>query len=446
MKPSTVYVCEKCDAQSPKWAGRCFECGEWGGLKETIPTMKQFNNATISPAIAAKPMLLGDIVMPKAPKLASGINEFDRVLGGGITPGGVILLAGEPGIGKSTLLAQVCGEVAKKSGAILYTSGEESAEQIHARFARIGAIGSSILFLQETDAHVLAATIIKERPALAVVDSINTVRGPGGKSGTPAEIRAAVGIIVSAAKESNVPVVLVGQVRKDGEVAGPKSLEHLVDVVLQLEGDSQYSYRVLRASKNRFGASEEVGIFNHTEKGLEQVPNPSALFLGARSTSTAGSVVTVLLEGTRPILAEIQALTSKSAYGYPQRRASGIDPKRLDMILAVLTRRAGMRLEYTDVHVNVGGGLKVREPAADLSILASIASAYMNKPFNNETVAIGEVGLSGVVGPTKDMERRVREAQKLGFKYALVPESAKLKPNPSLVFVRSVNDVLDFIK
>lgn len=384
--------------------------------------------------------------MPKTPKITSGINEFDRVLGGGITAGSVILLSGEPGIGKSTLVAQVCNKIAQKSGAILYSSGEESAEQIHARFTRIGTIGSKVLFLQETDAQVLAATIIKERPTLAIIDSINTVRGPGGRSGTSAEVRAAVGILVAAAKEGNIPVILVGQVRKDGIVAGPKSLEHLVDVVLSLEGDPQYSYRVLRASKNRFGATEEVGIFSQTENGLEEVKNPSSLFIGDRKKNLSGSAVTVLLEGGRPILAEIQALAHKTNWGYPQRRVSGIDPKRLDLILAVLSRRVGIRLDHTDVHINVTGGLRINEPGADLAILLAIVSSCQNRPLPADTVAIGEVGLGGEIRAVKDLERRVREAQKLGFKSAVVSSTANLKESEFALPVAAVSEALEILR
>lgn len=443
MNPSTIYVCSKCDAQTPKWAGRCFECGEWGSLKISnyqIPITK-----SDSPALAAKPVVLRDIVMPKAPRIVSGINEFDRVLGGGIVPGSVMLLSGEPGIGKSTLLAQIAGRIAKKSGTVLYTSGEESAEQVHGRFLRVGAIGTQVLFLPETNAATVAATIESEKPTLAVIDSVNTLRGPGGKSGTPAEIKAAAAIITEIAKIMSVPIILVGQIRKDGEVAGPKALEHLVDVVLSLEGEAAHSYRILRANKNRFGSIDEVGIFSQSEKGLEEVANPSSLFLNSSDTTNPGSVVTALLEGSRPILCEIQALTHKSSFGYPQRRATGIDPRRFDLILAVLQRRAGYRLDYTDVHVNVSGGLKIREPAADLALLLAIASAYQNKIIDRRTVAIGEVGLSGEVRSVKDIERRLREAQKLGFKYPVVPRAANLSFE-GIIPVANINDALEVLK
>lgn len=443
MKPSTIYVCSKCDAQTPKWAGRCFECGEWGSLKISnyqVPISK-----SDSPALAVKPMILVDIIMPKAPRIASGINEFDRVLGGGIVPGSVLLLSGEPGIGKSTLLAQVCGCIAKKSGAILYTSGEESAEQVHGRFLRVGAIGTQVLFLQETNAATVAATIEAEKPALAIIDSVNTLRGPGGKSGTPTEIKAATAIITEVAKRTSVPIILVGQIRKDGEVAGPKALEHLVDVVLSLEGEAAHSYRILRANKNRFGSIDEVGIFSQSEKGLEEVANPSSLFLNSSDATNPGSVVTALLEGSRPILCEIQALTHKSSFGYPQRRATGIDPRRFDLILAVLQRRAGYRLDYTDVHVNVSGGLKIREPAADLALLLAIASAYQNKTIDKRIVAIGEISLSGEVRNVKNMDIRLREAQKLGFKHIIAPRSAEIKSN-EIISVSNINEALEILK
>ncbi len=445
MKPSTVYVCSKCDAQTPKWAGRCFECGEWGSLQEQIRNPKSEIRNSLSPVFTPKPIALGEIIMPKAPCLASGINEFDRVLGGGIPQGSVILLSGEPGIGKSTLLAQVCGSISKKSGAVLYTSGEESAEQVHGRFARVGAIGASVLFLPETDAATLAATIEAEKPAVAVIDSVNTLRGPSGKSGTPAEIKASAAIITEAAKRSSVPIILVGQIRKDGEVAGPKALEHIVDIVLSLEGDPQHSYRILRASKNRFGSIDEVGVFAQTGRGLEEVSNPSSLFLTENAAPNPGTAITALLEGVRPILCEIQALTHKSSFGYPQRRSTGIDPHRFNLVLAVLARRAGFRLDYTDVHVNVSGGLKIREPAADLALALSIASSYQNRPINRQMLAIGEVSLSGEIRSVKDMERRLREAHKLGFKHAIVPLGTKNEGGIEILEAKDINRALEII-
>ena len=448
MKPQNVFICSKCDAQTPKWAGRCFECGTWGSLNEKIitkPLTSQLSTLN-SQTAALKPIALNQMIAPKAPRLKTNINEFDRVLGGGIAAGSVILLSGEPGIGKSTLLAQVCGKIATEKNAVLYTSGEESAEQVHGRFSRIGAIGAKIFFLHETDSAAIAATISKELPTLTVVDSVNTLRGPGGKSGTTAEIKAAAGIISEAAKTAGVPVILVGQVRKDGEVAGPKALEHIVDVVLSLEGDPAHSYRLLRAGKNRFGSTDEVGVFSNSETGLQEVANPSSLFLTSNANPTPGMAITALLEGSRPILCEIQALANKSSFGYPQRRASGIDPRRLDMILAVLGKRAGFRLDHTDVHVNSSGGLKIRETAADLALLLSVASACQNKAISKDIVAIGEVGLSGEVRNVKDIELRLREARKLGFKYAIVPRSADIKPGEGILAVDSVNEALEIIK
>lgn len=450
MKPQTVFICSKCDAQTPKWAGRCFECGEWGSLTQETRykvqgTRNQTQGTLPSTAAAIKPIALGEISISKAPRIQTGIGEFDRVLGGGIPVGSVILLSGEPGIGKSTLLAQVAGKIAAKAGAVLYTSGEESAEQVHERFLRVGAIGAKVFFLHETDAAAVAATISKELPALAVIDSVNTLRGPSGKSNTPAEIKASAGAIAETAKLTGVPVILVGQIRKDGEVAGPKALEHLVDIVLSLEGDPQHSYRLLRANKNRFGNTDEVGVFAHDESGLREVANPSSLFLTGNKAAVPGMATTALLEGSRPILCEIQALANKSSFGYPQRRATGIDPRRLDMILAVLGKRAGFRLDYTDIHVNSSGGMRIKETAADLALLLAVASACQNKAIPKDMVAIGEVGLSGEVRNVKDIAHRLREAQKLGFKHIIVPRSAEITINGALP-VSDVNEALEIIQ
>lgn len=448
MKSNMIFVCSKCDAQTPKWAGRCFECGEWGSLHEGIKRQesKGRNQTAGFEAAALKPIALQELSIPKAPRMQTGIGEFDRVLGGGIAAGSVILLSGEPGIGKSTLLAQVCGRIAQNNGAILYTSGEESAEQVHGRFSRVGAIGAKVFFLHGGDAETIAATISKELPALAVIDSVNTLRGPGGKAGTPSEIKAAAGIICEAAKTSGVPIIMVGQIRKDGEVAGPKALEHLVDAVLSLEGDPQYSYRLLRVAKNRFGGTDEVGVFAHVESGLQEVSNPSSLFLGENKTAVPGMAITALLEGSRPILCEIQALVHKSSFGYPQRRASGIDPRRLDMVLAVLGKRAGFRLDYIDIHVNSSGGMKIKEPAADLALLLAVASACQNKAISKDMVAVGEVGLSGEVRNVKDMEKRVREAQKLGFKHIIAPRGANLPASENILPVADINEALEIIR
>ena len=412
---TTVFICAKCDAQSSKWSGRCLECGGGGTIKESNVGRQP---SAVSLQHASKPgatVSLGALKGKTVPRLPTGIGEFDRVLGGGIVPGSLILLSGEPGIGKSTLLLQT----AAKLGEVLYVSGEESAEQISLRYERLGLSAPKLTFMSETDLPTILATIEAEKPKLAVIDSIQTVASPEieGENGGVSQIRGAAAGLMEFAKRSGIPLLVVGQVTKDGGVAGPKTLEHLVDVVVSFEGDRSSNYRLLRTAKNRFGTTDEVGVFEMAEGGLKEVANPS-------STDVPGSVVTCIMEGTRPILVEIQALASRTTFGYPQRRASGFDANRLQVLLAVLSERLGVQSQTHDIHINVAGGYRVKEPAADAAVVLAVVSALSGKAVPADVVAFGEVGLGGELRPVTMLERRQAEAKRQGLTQVIAPPSS----------------------
>lgn len=368
-------------------------------------------------------MGFGEILGTDAARVPTGIGEIDRVLGGGIVRGSLILLAGEPGIGKSTLVLQMAERV---SGAVLYVAGEESPSQIKLRAERLGISGSSLRFLADTDIDTVTATVSTERPAFTVIDSIQTMRVPdSGEAGGPSQIRAATSRLAELAKREGTTTLIIGQVTKDGGIAGPKTLEHLVDVVLTIEGDEHRAFRILRSAKNRFGGTDEVGVFRMGSRGLEEVPNPSEAFLAERSGSAVGSVVTATMQGTRPIMIEVQALASKAAFGTPVRRASGFDGTRLLMLAAVLEKHGGISLGNHDLYVNVVGGLTLEEPAADLAVALAVASAARGVPIDRTIVAFGEIGLGGEIRSVPHSERRLAEASKLGFSRSITPQTAR---------------------
>jgi len=415
-----MYVCSHCDTQSLKWAGRCAECGKWGTLTEggTAPTRQQ----TKQQGVARKSAALSAVAASgQTDRVSTKIGEMDRVLGGGIVPGSLVLLSGEPGIGKSTIVAMMAREIPKT----LYISGEESAGQLAGRFARLGGVPEGVRFLDVCAVEDIAATIEAEKPSLAIIDSVQTLTANGvdGTAGSPSLVRYATSILVEVAKRTNVPLILVGQVTKDGAVAGPKTLEHLVDVVLNLEGDGAHAFRILRATKNRFGSTDEVGVFEMTGSGLASVENPSARFLEERA-SVPGSVITAALEGSRVFLIEVQALVEKSSFGMPVRRASGFDQNRLQMLTAILSKRAGLQLGDMDVYVNIIGGLALTEPAADLAVCAAIKSAHRGAAVE-PTVFIGEVGLGGEVRSVPFMDRRIAEAKRMGIDRSATPKTIK---------------------
>jgi DNA repair protein RadA/Sms len=420
-KTATIFVCAKCDAQSTKWSGRCLECGAWGTVAES-----PFAKATGDRPAAAphgrpgRIFSLVDLKGSKTSHRSTGIGEFDRVLGGGLVAGSLILVSGEPGIGKSTLLLQVAASMPD----VLYVSGEESAEQVALRFERLGMTAPNLKFLSETDLPTVLATVEAERPSLAIIDSIQTLSSPetGGAQGGATQIRAMTARLMEFAKRSGLPMLIVGQVTKDGEVAGPKTLEHLVDAVVSFEGDRSSNYRLLRTTKNRFGPTDEVGVFEMTASGLKEVANPSSFFLHDRSKDVPGSVVTCIMEGTRPILVEIQALASRTTFGYPQRRASGFDANRLQVLLAVLSERLGVPTQTHDIHINVAGGYRVKEPAADAAVVLAVVSALKGKPLPSSLAAFGEVGLGGELRPTVMLDKREAEAKRLRFTQVVSPK------------------------
>jgi DNA repair protein RadA/Sms len=426
MKHRTVYSCQECGAQSPKWLGRCAECGAWNSLVEerAVPAAPGAGAAAArySLAAAAGPQLYEAIDTVVAERISTGIEEFDRVLGGGVVPGSLVLIGGEPGIGKSTLLLQAAAHFARTVGPVLYSSGEESEHQIKTRGERLGIAHGPLYVLAETCLERILEEIARLRPSFLIVDSIQTVFSLKFQSapGSVGQVREAATQLLFAAKGQNIPTFLVGHVTKDGSLAGPKALEHIVDTVLYFEGEKHHAHRVVRAVKNRFGAVSELGVFEMTGKGLMAVPNPSQLFLSERPAGAPGSAVLCCVEGSRPLLVEVQALVSGTSYGNARRMVSGIDAGRLSLLLAVLEKRAGLNLIGDDVFVNIAGGMTVEEPAADLAIVAAVASSLRNRPVHAGTAVFGEVGLAGEIRATTQASLRLREAAQMGFARAVV--------------------------
>ncbi len=418
-----MFICTHCDTQQLKWSGRCVECGKWGTLVEESGVKGVGGGkGGITNAKPAPVLKLSDASAAKVSHKATGISELDRVLGGGIVPGSVTLLAGEPGIGKSTLVAQIAGV----QGSSYYASGEESEGQVLLRFERLGIDPKSISFSNSVDVGGIIASATALKPSMVIVDSIQTmmVGEVDSYPGTPTAVRAATAELIGFAKASNVPVLIIGQVTKEGTVAGPKTLEHLVDTVLTLEGDPDSAYRLLRAEKHRFGSTEEIGVFEMTEKGLIAVDNPSARFLKERVPGP-GSVVACIMEGSRPFLVEIQALVEKSFFPNPVRRTSGYDANRLQMLLAIVSKQAGVKVYDKDVFVNVVGGIKINEHAADLAVAAAVISAINDITYPADAVIIGELGLGGEVRSVPFLERRTKEADRLGMKTFMSPKEIK---------------------
>ncbi len=448
----SVFACQSCGAQAPKWLGRCSDCGAWNSfVEETVekPGKVTERKGAAEPLGGGKATRYADVDAVVSTRFPSGISEFDRVLGGGIVPGSLVLLGGEPGIGKSTLLLQAAAAFARDTGPVLYASGEESEHQVKMRGERLGVGDAPLFLLAETCIERILEEVDRVRPALLIVDSIQTVFSlkMASAPGSVGQVRQAATDLLFTAKGRNLPVFVVGHVTKDGSLAGPKVLEHVVDTVLYFEGDRHHAHRVVRAVKNRFGAISELGVFEMTGQGLKAVPNPSAMFLAERPENVPGSAVLCCLEGSRPILVEVQALVGTSTLGNARRTVSGLDPTRLSLLLAVLDKRAGLNLATDDVYVNVAGGMTVDEPAADLAILAAVASSLRNRPLHPHTVVFGEVGLAGEVRATSQAPLRLREAAQLGFTRCVVPDgNAVAGDGPKgmeVVGVRTIGEALD---
>ncbi len=430
--PRSVFACQECGNQSTKWLGRCPECGNWNTYVEEPVRAQPVRSSQASArslASGARPTPLAEVQFAQANRLRLGIRELDQVLGGGIVPGSLVLVGGDPGIGKSTLLLQLSHDVAQTFGPVLYVSGEESVQQLKLRAERLGIPGDRLLVLAENDLEAIVEQTTQIRPMLAVIDSIQTVFMDRVSSapGSVSQVRECAGRLMLLAKSTQVPVFLVGHVNKEGAIAGPRVLEHIVDTVLYLEGERHHSFRILRSQKNRFGSTDELGIFEMLDSGMREVLDPSRAFLEDRSLQEVGNVVHVALEGTRPLLVELQSLVTDSSYGTARRSVTGIDVNRLHMLVAVLEKRAGVSLSGRDVFVNVAGGVKLTEPAADLAVALAIASNATNQPVGRDVVALGELGLSGEVRRVAQLERRLLEAHRLGFTRAFVPTGTEIR-------------------
>ena len=422
-KPKTAFVCQSCGNQFPKWIGRCPSCQGWNTLvEERVVAPPKGRGAARAPREAIP---LDDVSSDAETRISTGISEFDRVLGGGVVRGSLVLLGGDPGIGKSSLLMQASASLAER-GTVLYVSGEESATQIKLRARRFGIESHNILVLAETDLGTIIETIRRVRPIFTVIDSIQTMSSEaiGSAAGGVSQLRECAARLLDVAKGDDVPIFLVGHVTKEGAVAGPRVLEHIVDAVLYLEGERFHAFRILRGAKNRFGSTDEVGVFEMAENGLREVANPSEVFLEERTKGIAGSVIVPTVEGTRPLLVEVQALVTPTSFGLPRRTVSGTDPQRLAVLLAVLAKRAGIGLGQHDVYVNLVGGLRVREPAADLGVAVALASALRDKAADPRTVFVGELGLGGELRRVQRLAARLKEAQRLGFTRAVVPQAS----------------------
>lgn len=436
-KARSVWVCSSCEESTQGWFGRCPHCGAWNTIEERSQAPEEQDRVVLSTSAGPSPVVAASEAVKHASslsRLSCGLAEFDRVLGGGLVPGSLTLVGGPPGIGKSTLLLQACADLARKHGPVLYASGEESVAQVGGRAARLGADVPKLLLTAETRVGEILAAANQAKPCVLVVDSVQTVycEDQDGIPGNVGQIRSVTAKLLSWAKSRGIPVILVGHVTKDGQLAGPRLLEHMVDTVLAFEGDEERAIRILRSTKNRFGSTQELGVFEMTGEGLSPIENPSEAFLGENKAPAIGACVTATLEGSRPLLLEVQALMSTGAGGNPRRTSVGTDNQRLAMLLAVMQRHAGIFTGDQDVFVNVTGGLRLREPAVDLAVLLALASSFRRKPLPEATIAVGEVGLTGELRRVPRLSERLTEAARLGFRRALVPASA-LKSRPTAI-------------
>ena len=427
-KSKTVFVCNSCGYESAKWLGRCPACNEWNSFYEEKVISSLNNSLNDSRKIRTKaiPLKLKEVEGIEVARTSTGISELDRVLGGGLVKGSLVLVGGEPGIGKSTLILQLCNQVQGK-GKVLYISGEESAEQVKIRADRLNIKNDEIMFLGETNIENIEEAIFSINPKLVIIDSILTMYSEEitSAAGTVSQVREITARIMRMCKDNGITTIIIGHVTKDGNIAGPRVLEHMVDTVLYLEGERYFSYRILRSVKNRFGSTNEVGMFEMKNEGMLEITNPSSILISERNDEKSGSIIVASMEGTRPLLVELQALTSPSIFGIPKRTANGIDYNRLAMLMAVMEKKAGLSLGTQDVYLNVVSGIKITEPAIDLGVLLACASSYKNISIPQDVVAIGEVGLTGEVRAVNMIEKRIKEAEKLGFKKIIIPQSNK---------------------
>lgn len=453
-KPKSVFVCSDCGYEAPKWLGKCPACGSWNTFYEEKLQVTSSSGATLKLKDSAKPMKLNSVEGKEAIRTSTGISELDRVLGGGIVKGSLILIGGEPGIGKSTLILQLCykiAEIKKNGGKVLYVSGEESAEQVKLRADRLNLESEEILFLGETDIDAIETQIVEINPALVVIDSIQTMFSNEITSapGTVSQVREITARIMKCCKQNQITTIIIGHVTKDGNIAGPRVLEHMVDTVLYLEGERYFSYRILRSVKNRFGSTNEIGMFEMRNEGMCEVTNPSEILISEDSEQAPGAAIVCSLEGTRPLLVELQSLTTPSVYGIPKRTGNGVDFNKIALLIAVLEKRAHLSLGNQDVYLNVVSGMRMTEPAVDLGIALVMASSFKSVYIPKDTAIIGEVGLTGEIRSVNMIDKRLKEAQRLGIKRVIIPQNNKklLKDdyNLDIIGVRNINDALHAI-
>ena len=452
-KNKTRFICQECGHESIKWYGQCPGCQEWNTLVEEVYNPKEEKKVkkAVTSSILNKPQPIKDVDTNQYQRLKTLSSELDRVLGGGIVPGSLILIGGDPGIGKSTLLLQVADQIAEEYGKVLYVTGEESSNQTRMRAERLDTISDELYIQAENNIYTIEKGIKEVFPELVIIDSIQTIFNPDVSSapGSVSQVRETSGYLMRIAKEKGIPIFIVGHVTKEGNLAGPRVLEHMVDTVLHFEGDRHHSYRLLRAIKNRFGSTNEIGIFQMTQSGLVEVPNPSEVFLSERPENAPGSVVIPSLEGSRPILVELQALASPANFGTPQRMTTGVDRNRVALILAVLEKKVGMYIQSQDVYINIAGGIRLSEPALDLGIAVACASSYREIPINSEVAMIGEVGLAGEIRAVQQIDIRVREAKKLGFNRVIMPwsnyKALDFDPDVDVVGVKNLSEALSLL-
>ena len=448
-KTKTIFVCSNCGYESAKWLGKCPACNEWNSFYEEKVVNSSNNNSSIANSHREKamPKKLKEVEGIETSRTSTGIGELDRVLGGGLVKGSLVLVGGEPGIGKSTLILQLCDKV-KGEGKVLYVSGEESAEQVKIRADRLNINNDDLMFLGETNIDNIQDAIVSINPKLVIIDSIQTMYSDEitSAAGTVSQVREITARIMRMCKDNGITTIIIGHVTKEGNIAGPRVLEHMVDTVLYIEGERYFSYRILRGVKNRFGSTNEVGMFEMKNEGMVEITNPSSILISERNDNPAGSVIVASMEGTRPLLIELQALTTPSVFGIPKRTANGIDYNRLAVLIAVIEKRAGIGLGTQDVYLNVVSGIKIGEPAVDLGVVLACTSSYKNVSIPQDVVAIGEVGLTGEVRAVNMIEKRLKEAERLGFKKCIIPESNKklLKDSFKLdiIGVKNINEAI----